>query len=162
MAQNRTANLAIFESQLHHRSRAVPSSTSLVFSSSPTLHTDPIPLLQPGNLNNSKFESFRSWLRVQRSWLWDLRPLGVKYTDNHRDRLIEKVDYQLERLDRLERDCWDRAKVAAKVPGIYCFSDEEGPIVVAPCMLPYFIHLICADLYMQHPSWKLGGICSPF
>ncbi|PIL33265.1 hypothetical protein GSI_04715 [Ganoderma sinense ZZ0214-1] len=93
-------------------------------------YTDPIVPLQPENLNNHKFQSFHAWLKTKRSWLAELHPLGVKYTDNHRDRLIEKVDYQLERLMRLERDSWDCAKVAANVPGLYYFSDKEGPITV--------------------------------
>ena len=121
----------MLESHFHHRSRSVPTSIVLTFASTPTSYTDPIAALQPDDPNNNKFQSFRTWLQTQRSWLVGLHALGVKYADNHRDQLVEKVDYQLERLMRLERDCWDRAKVAAKVPGIY-YSEKDGPIVVTP------------------------------
>lgn len=135
----------MLESQLHHRSRSVPSSTKLAFSSLPTSYTDLIAQLEPGNSDNRKFESLRTWLQKQRAWLEQLHPLGVKYADNHRDRLIEKVDYQLGRLIRLERACWDRAKVAAEIPGLYNFPAEEGAIMVAArtsIHLPHFRYLI--------------------
>nr|VWO94125.1 Immunoglobulin G-binding protein A (IgG-binding protein A) (Staphylococcal protein A) (SpA) [Ganoderma boninense] len=86
------------------------------------------------NYTNGKFEALRSWLTAQRGWLEQLDPLGIKYTDNHRDSLIEKVDYQLGRLTRMERNCWDCAKVAAQVPGLYYLSDEKEPVVVSPYM----------------------------
>ena len=87
--------------------------------------------MQSNNLNNGKFEALRSWLRAQRDWLEQLETLGVKYTDNHRNHLLEKVDYQLGRLTRMERSCWDCAKVAAQIPGLYYLPEKE-PIVVAP------------------------------
>lgn len=105
-------------------------------------------------MENGKFQALRAWLQTHRGWLVQLNPIGVKYTDNHRNSLIEKVDYQLDRLARLERDCWDRAKVAAKVPGLYDLPDGEGPILIASRMsLPPNVLRVLIDECVTHSTY---------
>ncbi|OJT02580.1 hypothetical protein TRAPUB_6902, partial [Trametes pubescens] len=166
-AEARKAKLSLLESKLHHLRVRVPRWARLTFSWAPKTSQDKVAPLVRSDQQNMEFESLRDWARDTLTLLQtELLPIGDRDADQRRLAQIRRLEQELQRLQRLEAHCWDRAKILERIPGFYLLPDQDTPIIIAPPpivqsrrdMQPFLI----ATLVMVSALHALAHVALPY
>ncbi len=124
--------MARFDEQIYRRSLQVPLTTRLSFETVPTSRSDP-PGRVASNQENRPYLDFRSWVEYTlEEFNTTILPIGHKDADGRRRANLKKLEYQLQRLDKILSWSWDHAKIQARVPGYYVLSDSKTAKLVPP------------------------------
>lgn len=109
----RIMELGGFDSSLTKRSRYVPYWTKVKFKNKPTSLSDLPSKLNLSDRTTAELHAFHTWLHEQPPYLRGLPAIGDKAVDNHHEKLIERCEAEIRRLDTLVSQSWQREKAYA-------------------------------------------------